>query len=725
MANKTKLLLVVLLLVILVRGMDTRLVEEAELKVVQEGYIRAVGGELSYLNMNLSVPSNTDYQTSLTDRPITKVDAVNSVVNIESSKPSNPFDYKVTSSVSVKARKTVYLPASYQLDYTQLYYTQPTMRVQSDDAGIRELARNITANSSDDFERISKLALWVNKQIEYDSSMAGALKDAKWILNNKRGVCSEYSTLFIALARSIGIPARFVDGVAYDDEKNEWVGHSWVEVYIGMWVPVDPTWNPPEVGYLDAMHLEISKLLDNETLDNVYAYTSQNARLEWSKADGSKAAGVAIISFKEDEKNANYDLEGAASDTGFGMKTLVFAAVSSDDYRVVSLNLTSCILTTTYYTGPIFNIEDAEKNIILRPHESKVVSWVVTPRAGLESSYEYTCPLVINSDYFDAKEVVIRVISDTESINFNGFTEKNELQLGENQTIYVDVGVARTYTGNLYLTSDDSFYSQPITRSGRYSFSLQPKRIGLNRAYLATSLGGVKELQFQVSESGGINVEVNAPQFVPIGSGAEIHVNLASNETNRSVRITASAGAYKEAKQISLTGNKTLEFLFSFNDSKVQNITITIESGAFMREVVEPITIYKIPTLSFTKKLSNAGNGSVRADLIFSGIEDAKDVVLSIDGQQASLTLSGVASVILTPGMHAVRVDYSDMGGTRHSYTANLEIPAGGDIEKNESAVLRYISAVVTVLPAVLYFGSVFILVVAVLILKKTEKKSQ
>jgi hypothetical protein len=714
MANKIRILLAVMLLSLLSNGMTPRLVESSILSVVQQGYVRAIGGELTYINMNVSVPSNTDYQITRVDRPVIKVDSVNSIVNIVSSNPDNPFNYKVTSSVSLKARHYTYLPVSYQLGYNEMLYTKPTARIQSDDATIRDAARSITANSSDDFERISKLALWVNKQIEYDLSLTGKLKDAEWILKNRRGVCSEYSTLFVALARSIGIPARIVDGIAYDDEKNEWVGHAWAEAYVGEWVPVDPTWNPPEVGYLDAMHLEISKLFDNESFDDLFAYGSQNARLEWSQPDPHNTASVTILSFKEGEKNANYDLKGAAGTIGFGIRTLVFAVISSDDYRLLDLNLNRCNL---------INVEDGERYVILRPHETKVVSWLLTPTSGLSSNYEYTCPLAIGSNYLTEKNFTIKITPDADTINFNGFVEKTEVQLGENQTVYVDVGAARTYAGNLYLISDDSVYSQPIRKSGRYSFSIQPKRIGLNNVYLATSFGGAKELEFEVTQAGGIGVDVAAPQFVLLGSENEVQVNLTSNQSNN-VRVTVSAGGYKEAKQVSLTGNKTLNFSINFTDSELQNITVTLESGEYLRELVEPITVYTLPLINLTKRLSDIGNGSVRSDLSFSGIENARDIALSVDGKQAQL-MGGNASVVLAPGVHTLRLDYSDIGGRRHVYAEDIEVTALQNIGMNESSFESYVSGVFAILPLVLYFGSILILAVAVLVLKKIEGKPQ
>ena len=715
MLNKKALLVVFLFITPLALGMDTRLVESMNITLVQEGYVRALGGELKSVVMNVSVPVESDYQKVVNDKAVSKIDEGNWVVRIESSSPNNPFNYKITSSVDIKARKTAYLPQSYQIGSLQMRYNQPSERIQSDDAKIKELARSITANSSDDFERISKLAIWVNSQLTYDVTLAGQMKNARWVLENRRGVCTEYSTLFIALVRSIGIPARFINGVAYDDMEGGWTGHSWAEVYIGTWVPVDPTWSPPEIGYLDAAHLEISKVVDNETYDSVFALTSQNARLDWSKSNVDMGEGITILGVNEVEPNSDYQLESAAGTIGFGMKTIVFASISSNDYRVAMLNLTPC-------SGSLVDVEGGGKEVILRPNERRIVTWVVNSNSKLSSTYLYKCPLVINSDYFDAKGVTIELASDAQPINFNAFMEKSELQMGENQTVYVDVGVARKYEGRLYLTHDEYYSFQPITRSGRYSFSLRPTRVGLNTLYLATSLGGVKELQFRVSGPQGIAAELDSPQLIPLGVEIKIYINLTSNETERSVRIVASAGGSKQTRQIALTGNRSIEFSFNVTDPNVRNITVVVESSDFLREFVKPVTIYKVPMLNLTTSPPQTEGDSIRVNLLFSGIEDARDVSVAIDGNPLSLASGGSASVLLGPGIHMLNINYSDAAGARYSYNKTLELPLISDIKKNETDWGKTLRQLAEVLPAVLYFGLLITLALAVVILKKIEQ---
>ncbi|HLF35117.1 MAG TPA: transglutaminase-like domain-containing protein [Cyclobacteriaceae bacterium] len=67
--------------------------------------------------------------------------------------------------------------------------------------------------------------------------------DAVYACDSKTGNCTEFHSLFIALARSAGIPARFAVGASIPSERNE--GgidgyHCWAEFYAeGKWWPVD------------------------------------------------------------------------------------------------------------------------------------------------------------------------------------------------------------------------------------------------------------------------------------------------------------------------------------------------------------------------------------------------------------------------------------------------------------------------------------------------------
>jgi transglutaminase-like putative cysteine protease len=66
----------------------------------------------------------------------------------------------------------------------------------------------------------------------------------------KAGVCQDFSHIFIALARALGIPARYVSGYLYHDADRaersaDGATHAWVELYLPDvgWTGIDPTNN--------------------------------------------------------------------------------------------------------------------------------------------------------------------------------------------------------------------------------------------------------------------------------------------------------------------------------------------------------------------------------------------------------------------------------------------------------------------------------------------------
>ncbi|MGH9428259.1 MAG: transglutaminase domain-containing protein, partial [Terriglobia bacterium] len=65
--------------------------------------------------------------------------------------------------------------------------------------------------------------------------------------------CLEFSQLYVAMARSLGLPARMVSGLAYSGTT--FGGHAWVEVYVGDWIELDPTWG---TDFVDATHIRNS-----------------------------------------------------------------------------------------------------------------------------------------------------------------------------------------------------------------------------------------------------------------------------------------------------------------------------------------------------------------------------------------------------------------------------------------------------------------------------------
>ncbi len=112
---------------------------------------------------------------------------------------------------------------------------------------IREIAANESKSFKNTSQKIRALYDYVVRSMSYDKTGEGwGRGDAIWACSNKRGNCTDFHSLFIALNRSEGIPARFEIGfpIPTDKSEGEISGyHCWAEAYakdVG-WIPVDTT----------------------------------------------------------------------------------------------------------------------------------------------------------------------------------------------------------------------------------------------------------------------------------------------------------------------------------------------------------------------------------------------------------------------------------------------------------------------------------------------------
>jgi transglutaminase-like putative cysteine protease len=135
-------------------------------------------------------------------------------------------------------------------------YLKPEPFVESDDPAIRGAAESLVAGVAGARARAEKLTRGVNAML--DKKPTVSLPSAREVLRTKVGDCNEHTALYVAMARSIGLPARIAVGLAY--AHGAFYYHAWPEVYIdeggarGLWLPVDPTFNQFPA---DATHLRL------------------------------------------------------------------------------------------------------------------------------------------------------------------------------------------------------------------------------------------------------------------------------------------------------------------------------------------------------------------------------------------------------------------------------------------------------------------------------------
>jgi transglutaminase-like putative cysteine protease/Flp pilus assembly protein TadD len=129
-------------------------------------------------------------------------------------------------------------------------FLKATTEFAADNEQVKKQAKEIAGTDRDAWNVARKLANWTYKNLEW-KHVANA--DAAQTLATREADCSEFSALFVAMARSLGLPARMVSGLAYGG--NSFGGHAWVEVWIGKWIELDPTWG---TDYVDATHIRDS-----------------------------------------------------------------------------------------------------------------------------------------------------------------------------------------------------------------------------------------------------------------------------------------------------------------------------------------------------------------------------------------------------------------------------------------------------------------------------------
>jgi protein-glutamine gamma-glutamyltransferase len=116
-------------------------------------------------------------------------------------------------------------------------------RYSPEDARMQRLALQLVNGARDEQDKVSRLLHFVSQHLQQQDVLSE--QDAAAILRSRRGDCTEFSQLFVALARAASIPAREVSGLVYlGDEIQGFGGHSWAEVVVdGRWLAVDPMWN--------------------------------------------------------------------------------------------------------------------------------------------------------------------------------------------------------------------------------------------------------------------------------------------------------------------------------------------------------------------------------------------------------------------------------------------------------------------------------------------------
>ena len=123
--------------------------------------------------------------------------------------------------------------------------------IQTDAPAIRAKTEEILDGEVNSWRAAEKLCQWVYTAIT-EKKVSGGFGSSLTALESLSGDCTEHTVLFIALARTAGIPTRICSGIVFAQGAFHY--HLWAEVYVGRWVQMDPTWGQT---IADANHIQL------------------------------------------------------------------------------------------------------------------------------------------------------------------------------------------------------------------------------------------------------------------------------------------------------------------------------------------------------------------------------------------------------------------------------------------------------------------------------------
>ena len=130
-----------------------------------------------------------------------------------------------------------------------LAYLAPTTLTAPNEE-IKTFARKALEQATDLRERAYALADAVYHAVRYTPSSSDVHAPAAAAFKNGEGVCQDQAHLFIAAARAVGMPARYVSGYLYTGDSSDAASHAWVDAWLGPevgWQSVDVTHRRPAV----------------------------------------------------------------------------------------------------------------------------------------------------------------------------------------------------------------------------------------------------------------------------------------------------------------------------------------------------------------------------------------------------------------------------------------------------------------------------------------------
>lgn len=118
-------------------------------------------------------------------------------------------------------------------DLAPIWYFKGSTDLTKPGPRTRKLSKSIDTDKGTDIERLHELSDSVRGEVNYETGMTDILTTAEAALEAGHGVCQDHAHIFIAAARLLNYPARYVSGYLLLAEQTvQEASHAWAEVLV-------------------------------------------------------------------------------------------------------------------------------------------------------------------------------------------------------------------------------------------------------------------------------------------------------------------------------------------------------------------------------------------------------------------------------------------------------------------------------------------------------------
>lgn len=441
-------------------------------------------------------------------------------------------------------------------------YLQPTKTIDSNDPTIIAQATELAEGEDDLFKVAFKIANWVDENVNYDLTTltAETSQKASWVLENKRGVCDEMTSLFVAMLRSLGIPARFVSGISYttsDLFTEPWQPHGWAEVYfpnVG-WVSFDITFG--EYGYVDVTHIKLRDGFDPQEPATRFEWIGNNVDLQTKKLELDARV---IQQGQPEEEEVQLEQELLTEEAGLGSYNLVKGILKNKaNYYAAS--------TLKIAVPPELKIKGKNKRtILLGPKEVRETYWIVKVPPDLDEKFIYTFPVLLYSEknvsvsdqftvqtgkqYYSQADIDTLLVKDEEKtysrrISFNCDYQRQIKLNALNPPAEVRCTIKNTGNTNL---QDLSFCLEgvcdiidlPINQEESAVITLSASSVGWNKVIVSAENELVEKktvLEYEVLDEPLVTVTIDHPENIVLGNTVPLTITATKASYNEPLEL--------------------------------------------------------------------------------------------------------------------------------------------------------------------------------------------